>query len=49
MVPVKSFMVPMERFVKVDRDTNVRQAAEIMRDCGMEVFLSQQAMRLSEY
>lgn len=32
MVPVKSFMVPAERFVKVDRDTDVRKAAEIMRD-----------------
>lgn len=32
MVPVKSFMVPAEKFVKVDRDTDVRKAAEIMRD-----------------
>jgi CBS domain-containing protein len=32
MVPVKSFMVPAEKFVLVDRDTDVRKAAEIMRD-----------------
>jgi CBS domain-containing protein len=32
MVPVKSFMVPKEKFVTVDRDTDVRKAAEIMRD-----------------
>ena len=32
MVPVKSFMVPAEKFVMVDRDTDVRKAAEIMRD-----------------
>ncbi len=32
MVPVKSFMVPLEKFVTVDRDTDVRKAAEIMRD-----------------
>ncbi len=31
MVPVKSFMVPKEKFALVDRDTNVRQAAEVMR------------------
>lgn len=35
MVPVKSFMVPAEKFVAVDRDTNVRRAAEIMRDSGI--------------
>lgn len=35
MVPVKSFMVPAEKFVKVDRDVKVRQAAEIMRDNGI--------------
>ena len=35
MVPVKSFMVPIEKFVKVDRDTTVRKAAEMMRDCGI--------------
>ena len=32
MVPVKSFMVPVEKFVKVDRDTDVRSAATAMRD-----------------
>lgn len=32
MVPVKSFMVPAEKFIKVDRDIDVRKAAEIMRD-----------------
>lgn len=35
MVPVKSFMVPAEKFITVDRDVNVRQAAEIMRDSGI--------------
>lgn len=32
MVPVKSFMVPAEKFITVDRDTSVRTAAQIMRD-----------------
>jgi CBS domain-containing protein len=32
MVPVKSFMVPVEKFATVDRDTDVRNAAELMRD-----------------
>ena len=32
MVPVKSFMIPVERFVVVDRETSVLRAAEIMRD-----------------
>jgi CBS domain-containing protein len=32
MVPVKSFMIPAEKFVTVDRDTDVRKAAELMRD-----------------
>ncbi len=32
MVPVKSFMVPEDKFVKVDRDMDVRKAAQIMRD-----------------
>ncbi|WP_447970754.1 CBS domain-containing protein [Nitrospira sp. M1] len=35
MVPVKSFMVPIEKFIKVDRDVNVRQAAEMMRANGV--------------
>ncbi|MBM4119763.1 MAG: CBS domain-containing protein [Nitrospira sp.] len=32
MVPVKSFMVPVEKFVTIDRDTDVRAAAALMRD-----------------
>ncbi|MYD31241.1 MAG: CBS domain-containing protein [Nitrospira sp. SB0661_bin_20] len=32
MVPVKSFMVPAEKFIVVDRDTSVLQAAKLMRD-----------------
>jgi len=32
MVPVKSFMVPKEKFIVVDRDTDVKKAAQIMRD-----------------
>ncbi len=32
MVPVKSFMVPADKFVKVDRDVKVREAAEIMKN-----------------
>ena len=32
MVPVKSFMIPSEKLVTVDRDIDVRKAAEIMRD-----------------
>lgn len=32
MVPVKSFMVPADKFVKVDRDTDSRTAAVLMRD-----------------
>ncbi len=35
MVTVKSFMVPAEKFITVDRDVNVRKAAEIMRDNGI--------------
>ena len=35
MVPVKSFMVPAEKFIVVDRDTSVRKAAEIMKDSGI--------------
>ncbi|MDT7044253.1 CBS domain-containing protein [Candidatus Nitronereus thalassa] len=35
MVPVKSFMVPADKFITVDRDVNVRQAAEIMRASGI--------------
>ena len=35
MVPVKSFMVPREKFVTVVRDTDVQTAARIMRDRGI--------------
>ena len=43
MVPVKSFMVPAEKFVKVDRDVNVRTAAELMREKGVgSVFVTRE-------
>jgi CBS domain-containing protein len=32
MDPVKSFMVPSEKFITVDRGTDVQAAARIMRD-----------------
>ena len=32
MVPVKSFMVPAGKFVTVDRDTDSKTAATLMRD-----------------
>jgi CBS domain-containing protein len=32
MDPIKSFMVPSEKFISVERDTNVQTAAQIMRD-----------------
>ncbi|MBK5281959.1 MAG: CBS domain-containing protein [Nitrospiraceae bacterium] len=32
MDPVKSFMVPREKFITVERDTDVQTAARIMRD-----------------
>jgi CBS domain-containing protein len=32
MVAVKSFMVPREKFITVERDTDVQTAARIMRD-----------------
>ena len=32
MVPVKSFMVSVEKFVTVDRDMDARAAAALMRD-----------------
>lgn len=35
MVPVKSFMIPREKFVTVARDTNTQTAARIMRDRGI--------------
>ena len=35
MVPVKSFMVPRDKFVTVQRDTDVQTAARVMRDKGI--------------
>ncbi|SLM49742.1 conserved protein of unknown function [Nitrospira japonica] len=35
MVPVKSFMVPKDKFVTVERDTDVQTAGRIMRDRGI--------------
>ncbi len=35
MVPVKSFMVPKEKFITVERDTDAQTAARIMRDRGI--------------
>ncbi|MEO5864077.1 MAG: CBS domain-containing protein [Nitrospiraceae bacterium] len=35
MVPVKSFMVPREKFITVARDTDSQTAARIMRDRGI--------------
>ena len=32
MVPVKSFMVPKDKFITVERDVDVRTAGRIMRD-----------------
>ena len=32
MDPIKSFMVPSEKFITVDRDTDVQTVARIMRD-----------------
>ena len=32
MDPIKSFMVPREKFITVERDTNVQTAARIMSD-----------------
>jgi len=32
MVPVKSFMVPRDKFITVERDTDVQTAARLMRD-----------------
>ena len=43
MVPVKSFMVPAEKFVKVDRDVKVREAAEIMKNSNIgSVFVTRE-------
>jgi CBS domain-containing protein len=35
MVPVKSFMIPRDKFVTVPRDTDTQTAARIMRDRGI--------------
>ena len=35
MVPVKSFMVPAEKIIAIDRAISVRHAAKIMRDTGI--------------
>ena len=35
MVPVKSFMVPRDKFVTVQRDTDAQTAARVMRDRGI--------------
>ncbi|THI83031.1 MAG: CBS domain-containing protein [Nitrospira sp. CG24A] len=32
MDPIKSFMVPSEKFITVERDTDVQTAAQLMRD-----------------
>ncbi len=43
MVPVKSFMVPADKFITVDRDVKVRAAAELMRDRGIgSVFVTRE-------
>jgi CBS domain-containing protein len=45
MVPVKSFMVTADKFIKVDRDVKVREAAEIMRDNGIgSVFVTREGV-----
>ena len=35
MVAVKSFMVPREKFITIERDTDAQTAARIMRDRGI--------------
>lgn len=35
MVPVKSFMVPAEKIIGVDRHISVRQAAKLMKETGV--------------
>ncbi len=43
MVPVKSFMIPREKFVTVERDTDAQTAARIMRDKGIgSLFITNQ-------
>ena len=35
MDPIKSFMVPREKFITIERDTDAQTAARIMRDRGI--------------
>ncbi len=35
MVPVKTFMIPAEKIISVDRHISARQAAKMMRDTGI--------------
>ena len=35
MVPVKTFMIPTEKIIAVDRHISVRQAAKVMRDANI--------------
>ena len=35
MVPVKTFMIPADKIIGVDRAISVRQAAKIMKDTGI--------------
>jgi len=40
MDPIKSFMVPSEKFITVERDTDVQTAAQLMRDrCISSLFV----------
>jgi|SRR5262245_8473279 len=32
MDPIKSFMIPREKFISIDRDTDLQTAARLMRD-----------------
>ena len=36
MVPVKTFMIPVEKIISLDRHISVRQAAKMMRDTGID-------------
>ena len=35
MVPVKTFMIPAEKIISIDRHISVRQAAKLMKDTGI--------------
>ncbi len=39
MVPVKSFMVPADKFISADRDLDARSAASLMRDKNISSLL----------